>query len=444
MAEKVFEEGDDGIKLIVHGANRSNSAIAARSPVHVVYGGAHLYRADTPQKLGRLALGTLESYAPTAAEFAEMIGLPEDSPAEVLNSVYLRTLDKLRTEPVEDFRIDFEDGYGFRHGEEEDEHARSAAKQLAAAFLGGTLTPFSGIRIKPLAPETRERSERTLNVFLRMFFEQTGGKIPDNFVVTLPKVSDREEVKHLARLLGKVEESAAIEEARIGIEIMIETPRAVIDYKGRFAPPRLVKAADGRCRSVHFGAFDYTSLLGISASHQGIEHPACDFARQAMLVSLSPLGVRLSDSVTTQLPVPAHKSETLSDEQANENRESVRAGWRIHFDNVRRSMKNGFYQSWDLHPNQLPARYAAVYSFFQEAMLAQGTRLRAFIDKAAQASLTGNVFDDAASVHGIVNFFQRGIDCGALTIAEATAATGLTAEEIRCGSFSELRRAPKS
>ena len=41
---------------------------------------------------------------------------------------------------------------------------------------------------------------------------------------------------------------------------------------------------------------------------------------------------------------------------------------RMHFDDVRHSLRHAYYQGWDLHPAQLPTRYAAVYSFFLEAM----------------------------------------------------------------------------
>jgi hypothetical protein len=439
MSKQVFEEGDEGVKLIIKGEERVVQPSAeSRSPVHVVYGGAHLFNSSTPQKLGRIALATLDRYAASSSEFASAIGLTKDESAEFTETVYQRTLHKLQNEPVEDFRIDFEDGYGFRINEEEDAHSVSGANELASSFLDGSITAFSGFRIKPLAPETYERSVRTLNVFLKTFLERTSGRLPENFVVTLPKITNKDEVKILAKLLDEIEENAGLEQGKIGVELMIETPQGVIDYKGRIAPPRLVKAADGRCRSVHFGAYDFTSLLGIAATHQSISHESCNFARQAMLVSLSPLGIRLSDSVTTEMPVPPHKGDPLSEDQLKQNREVVHSAWKTHFTNVTRSMINGFYQSWDLHPNQLPSRYAAVYSFFLSSLKRQGERLRGFIEKSTQATLTGNVFDDAASAQGIVNFFRRGIDCGAFSAEEAETASGLTSDEIRRGSFLEI------
>ncbi|MBA3352165.1 MAG: phosphoenolpyruvate kinase [Blastocatellia bacterium] len=407
-----------------------------RSPVHVVYGGAHLFTADTSQKLGKIALASMTAYAPDLNEFAAATGLDESR--NFLRSVYKKTLDKLAREAVEDFRIDFEDGYGFRPDDEEDADAIRAADELAKAFLKNSITPFCGFRIKSFAPETYDRGVTTLNLFLESFLTRTKNQLPANFVVTLPKVSRRKEVRGLCKMLDKIEKQAGLKNGAIGVEIMIETPNAVIDRKGRVAIAGLIAAAKGRCRSAHFGAYDYTSSLGISAVRQHLSHDACNFARQLMLITLAPLGIRLVDSVTTKMPVPIHRTGKLSEEQKNENRQSVHAGWREHFDNVTASMTNGFYQSWDLHPNQLVARYAAVYAFFLRSRDLDGARLRGFIEKATRANLTGSTFDDAASANGLINFFRLGLDCRAFREAEIKKATSLSAQEIRNFSFAKL------
>src|SRR5256714_3596373 len=134
----------------------------ARQAVHTVYGGAHLFTSETPKKLGELALRALDTYAPDAPTFAEAIGIRGDLAPKVLE----RVREKLRREAVEDFRIDFEDGYGNRPDDEEDGHAAQAAQQVAAGYVAGTLPPFLGIRIKPLTRELAARSLRTLDVFL--------------------------------------------------------------------------------------------------------------------------------------------------------------------------------------------------------------------------------------------------------------------------------------
>jgi len=211
--------------------------------------------------------------------------------------------------------------------------------------------------------------------------------------------------------------------------LMIETPQSIFDESGSVRMRRLVEAARGRCTSAHFGAFDYTSALGIVSTHQGLNHPACELARQLMLVNLAPLGIRLSDSVTTVLPVAIHRSERLDEAKRGENRGSILAGWREHFANVTRSMQNGFFQSWDLHPNQLVARYAAVYAFYIGSFRTEVRRLEGFIARATRATLTGNTFDDAASARGLLNFFRRGIDCDAFTGEEVKEALGSSLEE---------------
>lgn len=405
----------------------------ARSPVHVVYGGAHLFKSDTPTKLGKLALNALKTYAPDVEEFAASMGLDDDK--KISHAIYKKTVDKLEREPVEDFRIDFEDGYGYRADEEEDGDAVRASNELAKAFLNRTVTPFSGLRIKSFAPETHARGVRTLNLFLENFFRRTKSRLPENFVVTLPKISDPREVAELGRRLARFESDNRLAPSSIGIEIMIETPRSIVDEKGRIAIASLVEAAGGRCTSAHFGAYDYTAALGVSAAHQHLRHEACNFARQMMLVTLAPLGIRLVDSVTTRMPVALHVDAKLTDEQKSENRFSVHTGWREHFENVTASMSNGFYQSWDLHPHQLVARYAAVYAFFLRSRDADAERLRRFFAKATQANMTGSTFDDAASANGLVNFFRLGFDCGAFSAAEIKKATSLSAQELHNFSF---------
>jgi citrate lyase beta subunit len=352
-------------------------------------------------------------------------------------TIYQRTVGKLREEPVEDFRIDFEDGYGFRSDEEENAHAVAASTALAQSFVEGTITPFCGLRIKSLGAETHRRAMRTLDLFVDNFLTKALGQVPETFVITLPKVNSRKEVAELSEKLARIEKKAKLTAGTIGIELMAETPRAILDKKGRAGLPSLIAAARGRCRTVHFGAYDYTALLGISAVHQKLDHPACDFARNMIQVSAAPFGIRCSDSVTIEIPVPVHTDPRLTNAQRAENKQGIHHAWRTHFDNITRSMANGFYQSWDLHPNQLVARYAAVFAFFIESADAQGKRLRGFIERSTQATMTGNTFDDAASAQGLMNFFRMGIDCGALNEKEVKSACGLSLREIR-SSFSQI------
>ena len=441
-----------------------------RHPVHVVYGGAHLFRSGTTRKLGELALRSLDEFAPDFVVFARALGLPgadqlgdsrdanaaiaepiesapgaarrENRPAWLAHTVYQRVREKLQREPIEDYRIDFEDGYGNRPDEEEDAHAVAAAGEIAQAMTAGELPPFIGIRIKPLTEELRHRSIRTLDIFLTELAGKTRGGLPKQFRVTLPKVVLPEEVAALADICSRLEHALVIEPGALRLELMIETPQALFNERGEVNLLPLVNAAGGRCLSVHFGPYDYTASRGISASPHLLSHFASDFAREVMQVALAQTGVSLADGPTNIMPIPPHRAAKdgplLSNAQAEENSAVVHRAWRLHFDNVRRSLSNGFYQGWDLHPAQLPARYAAVFSFFLENADAASERLRNFMEKAAQATRVGQVFDDAAMAQGLLNHFLRAVDCGAITPAEAESLTTLSPAELRSGSFFQI------
>ncbi len=384
-----------------------------RQPVHTVYGGAHLFKAGTASNLGATALETMRAHTPDPATFADFIGLRAGE--ELVRTVYQRTVAKLEHEPVEDYRIDFEDGYGNRPDAEEDGHAVSTALEVARGARQPNFPPFIGIRIKPLTEAPRERSIRTLELFLNTLVSE--GDVPANFAVTLPKVTLPEQVTELVRLLKPFES--------VKLELMIETPQSVIDASGQVAIPKLLEAAEGRCRGLHFGVYDYTASCNITAEHQSITHPACDFARHVMQVSTAGRDVTLSDGATNILPVP------------RDDRAAVQRAMRLHYEHVQRSLMHGYYQGWDLHPGQLPTRYAAVYAFFLQSFQAAAARLRNFVDQAARATLVGDIFDDAATGQGLLNFFLRGINCGAFTEQEASA-TGLTIDELRSRSFAKI------
>jgi citrate lyase beta subunit len=303
--------------------------------------------------------------------------------------------------------------------------------------------PFIGIRIKPFTEALRARSARTLDLFLAALFRESNS-LPDNFVITLPKITDPKQVSELVDLLEKAEARYGLEARAIKIELMIETPQNIIDSSGSIGIPKLIESAQGRCRGLHFGPYDYSASCNIAAAEQRLDHPACDFARHVIQVSAADRGVFLSDGPSTILPIPRHRGPALTDEQKAENRAVVQRAMRHHFDLVQRSLAHGYYQGWDLHPGQIPTRYAAVYAFFLKSQDAAATRLRNFVDQAAQATLVGDVFDDAATGQGLLNFLLRGVNCGAFTEAEA-AASGLTIDELRGRSFlkiMESRRKP--
>jgi citrate lyase beta subunit len=405
-----------------------------RQPVHTVYGGAQLFQADAAPKLGDLALRTLREYAPDGAALAEAVGIPEALAGEV----HARVVAKLEKEPVEDFRIDFEDGYGNRPDKEEDEDAARTAEEVAKGMAAGTLPPFLGIRIKSLTGELHRRAIRTLDVFVSTLVARTRGRLPANFVVTIPKVTIPSHVSTVATLAAALEKANRLRPGALRLEIMVETTQAILDRRGRAGLRRLVAAGRGRVVAAHFGTYDYTASCNITAAHQQMSHPACDFAKHVMQVALAGTGVWLSDGATNVMPVAPHRrppdGPDLGEDERRENRAAVHRAWKRHYDDVRHSLVHAYYQGWDLHPSQLPTRYAAVYAFFLEGLDAASRRLKSFTEKAAQATLLGDVFDDAATGQGLLNFFLRGLNCGAITPEEA-AATGLTLEEIRGRSF---------
>jgi citrate lyase beta subunit len=399
-----------------------------RQPVHTVYGGAHLFAANTASRLGELAVAALERWAPGPSDLAEIAALPDD----VAERVHALVAAKLDREPVEDFRIDFEDGYGHRPDDEEDGHARSAAVELATGMKAGSLPPFTGIRIKSLSAELHRRALRTLDLFVTTAVGE-GGALPPGFTVTLPKIQDEVQVVVLCEALDELE--ADLEIDRIPIELMVETPQTIIDRTGTAGVRKFVDAAGGRVRGAHFGTYDYTASLTITAAYQTMTHPACDFARHALQVSLAGTGVWISDGATNVMPVAPHRGDELTHAEIEENRQTVHDAMRLHYDHIRHSLTHAYYQGWDLHPAQFPTRYAAVYAFFLEGLDQAGARLSNFVESAAKATLVGEVFDDAATGQGLLNYFLRAINCGAIDAGDATSRTGLSLDEIQTRSF---------
>jgi Domain of unknown function (DUF6986) len=431
---------------IVAALSKANKAFMQRYPgesnrrqaVHTVYGGAHLFKADSAQRLGAVALRSLAEYAPDAPTLARAVGMKGDP--QFAQRIYDRVMEKLRREPVEDFRLDFEDGYGNRPDAEEDGHAASSALEVAKGVAARSLPPFLGIRIKPLNEDLRARSIRTLDIFITTLLQETAGKLPDNFVITVPKIQLPVQVTTAVRLFEILERKNGLPSGSLRIELMVETPQAILNERGEAALMSLVEAAEGRCGSVHFGVYDYTASCSITAAYQTMGHPVCDFARQIMLVSLAGTGIHLSDGATNILPVGPHRAEKdrpLTKTQIEENRNAVHQAWRLGFSDNLHSLRTGFYQGWDLHPAQLITRYAAVYSFFLEGLEAASNRLKTFVEKAALASLFGDVFDDAATGQGLLNFFLRGVACGAIAEQEALQ-TGLSLDELRSRSFLKI------
>ena len=405
-----------------------------RQPVHTLYGGANLFKSDAPIALGHRALEILETYAPNHEVFGKAFGLTGDG--NFSKRIYDKVVAKLKSEAIEDFRIDFEDGYGNRSNEEEDATAVATAKEVAKGMQEKTLSPFIGIRIKPFTEEMKERGLRTLDLFVSTLVKETGGKLPDNFVVMLPKVTIPQQPETLANFFIILEQELGLENGVLKMEMMVETTQAIMDINGTNPLYRFIKAAQGRCIAMHFGTYDYTASCSITAKYQEMDHPVCDFAHHVTKVALAHTGIWLSDGATNTMPIGPHRGD-LTPAQEEENRQVVHRAWKKGYDHIRHSLWNGYYQGWDLNPAQFPMRYAAVYAFFLESYDDAVERLKTFVDKAARATLIGDVFDDAATGQGLLNYFLRALNSGAIT-EEEVLATGLTLEEIRGRSFKKI------
>ena len=259
-------------------------------------------------------------------------------------------------------------------------------------------------------------------------------------MVTLPKVTLAEQPRTLVRLFELLETRHHLAPGTLRLEIMIETTQALIGADGRSPLPGFLAACEGRCTGAHFGTYDFTASCNITAAYQAMEHPLCDLAKGLMMLAFAGTGIFLSDGATNIMPVGPHRAASgapLSAAQNDENRKVVHAAWgRAHRD-IRRSLVSGFYQGWDLHPAQLPVRFATCYGFFREGLAQAGERLRNFVEKAAQATLVGDVFDDAATGQGLLNFFLRALNSGAIDLAD-TAVTGLLPEELGLRSFAKI------
>ena len=434
-----------------------------RQPIHTVYGGANLFKHNTAGALSSIALRSLLHYAPNFAEFGKAFQLNgyKDLPSgeneqnalatelnalsdEVLKQhpggfsyrIYKKVIAKLEREGVEDFRIDFEDGYGNRPDEEEDATAVSAAREVAKGMLGNTLPPFIGIRIKPFTEELKERGLRTLDLFLTTLLTETGGKLPQNFVVMLPKVTIPEQITAMVAFFEVIEESFNLDPGTLQMEIMVETTQSVLDYTGTNPLYRFILAGKGRCIATHFGTYDYTASNNITATYQEMDHGVCDFAHYMTKVALNHTGIWLSDGATNTMPIGPHRGD-LTPGQEEENKKVVHRAWLKGYGHIRHSLYKGLYQGWDLNPAQLPMRYTAVYAFFLESYDDAVIRLKTFVEKAARATLIGDTFDDAATGQGLLNYFLKALNSGAITEAEVLA-TGLTLKEIRTRSFIKI------
>jgi citrate lyase beta subunit len=393
LAEQLSDELDDRL-------GAADAALLAaypgdtpdRQPVHTVYIPANLFSADVTESWGRRALEAIDAFPEI---FIEIAGDEE---------MVARVRAKLVDEPVEDVRIDFEDGYGSPGAAAEDRDVDLAAAALAVMINGGGGPPWRGIRFKSLEAPTRRRGVRTLTLFLSRFLER-GGTL-DGFVVTLPKITSVDQVRAMTELAGRLDAALGLPPRSVRFELQIETPQSILGPDGSALVAPMIHAGGGRVTALHYGTYDYSAFCGIPAAYQSMEHPVADHAKLVMQAAAAGTGVRLSDGSTNVLPVGGS--------------DDVRRGWKLHARLVRRSLERGYYQGWDMHPAQLASRFAATYAFYREGFPAAAQRLRDYVHQTGSS-----VMDEPATARALSDFIVRGVDCGALSPAEVAEATGV-------------------
>jgi hypothetical protein len=376
-----------------------------RQPVHTVYVPADSYRPDLPRRWGEAALALVAEHGGIDAVCAEL-GISE----ELTGQVAPRVIAKLESDPIEDLRLDFEDGYGDRGDQAEDRDAAGAAAGVAEATHAGQAPAFVGIRFKCFEAPTRRRGIRTLDVFLAALLERLG-ELPAGLVLTLPKVSTVSQVEAMVAVCRALEDAHHLPAGRLGFEIQVETPQLILGADGRAPVAAALHAGDGRVTSLHYGTYDYSASLQIAAEYQSADHPAADHAKQVMQLAAAGTGVHLSDGSTNVLPVGSP--------------DQVRAAWRLHADLVRRALQRGFYQGWDLHPGQLPTRYVANFAFYREGFPRAARRLADYVGNTGSG-----ILDEPATARALARYLYRGYACGAVEESELVDQARLDAAQL--------------
>lgn len=349
-------------------------------PIHTVYVPADRASADTPAEWGAAAVELLDVHRESLAELDTASALPA-------------VRERLLREPVQDLRIDFEDGYGYRSDEEEDAAATAAGEILAGWAAGGGGPAGFGIRVKGLGGLERRRAVRTLELVL-----DAAGGVPEGFVFTVPKIRAAEQVSALVALCEGLERGSALADGTLRFELQIESPQAIVGADGSVPVAKMIKVAGRRCAGLHFGTYDYTAACGIAATDQALDHPAADHAKAVMQAAAAQTGVWVCDG-STQI-VPDVEPE---------------AALREHHRLVARALRRGYYQGWDMHPGHLITRWLATYEFFRGAMDVAVPRLLAYLERHDAES---GVVDEPATAEALAATVLRGLRCGARSEAE--------------------------
>ncbi len=369
----------------------------SRQPIHTVYVPADRFTPSLASEWGAQAAATADAHG-GLERLGSLLGLEP----ELAAAVAPRVAEKLSAEPIEDLRLDFEDGYGNRGDEVEDADAVAAATAVAAAVSEGSAPPFIGIRFKCFEAPTRARGLRTLDLFVSTL--ASAGELPAGLVLTLPKVTTTAQVKAMDFAVSRLEEVHGLPAGRLRFEVQVETPQLILGPDGTSPVAQLPHVVPGRISALHYGTYDYSASLQISAEYQSMEHPVADFAKEVMQLAVAGTGIRLSDGSTNIIPVG----------------DGVEDAWKLHGRLVRRSLERGYYQGWDLHPAQLPSRFTATYAFYRQGLPAAALRLRNYVERTE-----GAVMDEPATARALANFVLRGVQCGAVGAEEVAALAGV-------------------
>ncbi|GAA1201506.1 DUF6986 family protein [Prauserella alba] len=414
-----------------------HDGVAAPQPVHTVYVPADSWHPGLPGEWGERALTAVERHGGMQA-LAERVlraaeqepglvrtpGVAQDPQSASVSPVAAReqaaaglaeaVTTKLHTEPIEDLRLDFEDGFGDRSDDEEDHWAAEAGRRVGRT-RGAPAPRRIGLRIKCFEAPVRRRALRTLDLFVAHVLE-TAGTWPRGLVITLPKVSTPDQVAAMVQVCRTLEWAHGLGDGVIGFEIQVETPRLILGPDGTVPLAAAVRAGEGRVTGLHYGTFDYSAALGVPAQQQAPDHPAADVAKHQMLLAAAGTGVEVSDGATNALPVG--------------DDDKVLAAWDLHAALVRRQLQHGIRQGWDMHPHHLPTRHLATFHFFRLGFGTAAARLRAYVRREHGAVLDEPVLDEPATAMALAGHIRRGLDCGALAVADLERSVGIDRAEL--------------
>lgn len=379
---------------------RFSHRAAPWQPVHTVYIPAETFTGETVADWGTAAAELFGRVASHPEAVGRLVGVEDARESAELHRLVAA---KLAGEPIEDLRIDFEDGY--RGADEDADLTRivSLLNSTGAADLPRRL----GIRFKSFERPTRARGVRTLRAFIGGLSDD----VLERTVVTLPKVTALAQVEAMTMLLRDLEAHRGLPEGALRFEIQVETPRSVMDETGRSPLPEMIHAGGGRCVGLHYGTYDYSASLGVAAAWQSLEHPVADHAKAVMQVAAAGTGVDVVDGSTNRIAV--------GDDTA------VLTAWRRHAGLVSRGLRQGLYQGWDIHASVLPSRFLATYAFFRGGLDEAAARLRAY----AGADGTGEHVDEPATVRALSAFLLRALACGAVD-PDDPRLSGLSADQL--------------